>query len=91
MHGFRLPARSRLVPAPDLVDPVAEGSTLTPRDLFAAIPRGQEDVDVDLDDVAYDEVAMDALFGATAPEIVIHLDDARLALLIPDLVDPVGR
>lgn len=91
MNGFTLPARSRLISTPDLLDPVAEDARLTPRDLLAAVPMGSEEmVDVTNDDLAYDEVSMEQLFSVTVPaRSMVAAGDARMPLLLPDLVDPL--
>lgn len=65
-----LPARCRLVPLPDLVDPVAEAASLTARDVVA-------------DEGEHAGFAG----GLVAPSEEL---DARLALLVPDLLDPVA-
>lgn len=84
---FTLPARARLIACPDLCDPVAADTRLTPAQLLAAIPMGHEEVvDLDTDDVSYDELPMEALFAAAAPSLAMA--GARgMDAILPDLMD----
>ncbi len=83
-----LPARARLIPRPDLLDPITADHRMTPEQLLATIPgaMSEEVLEFDIDIVDYDEVIGDMF---RVPAGVSLGASADLTLIMPDFFAPV--